>query len=207
MLQLKTIHKDTFDLLEMLSEREELRYFSLADGTALALLLGHRVSVDLDFFTNCEFESSELLENLSGHFDIQDCSSSINSLSLSINHQRSSVKIDCIRHNYQILDPIIVAGKIRIFSLKDIAAMKLNAIANRGAKKDFYDIFALLTKFTLPELIGFFEQKYQKMNSFTVTKSLIYFDDADMDPDPISMMGMTWEDIKIGIKMKLISAV
>lgn len=207
MLHLKTIHKDTYDLLKCLSERSELRSFALAGGTALALLLGHRISVDLDFFTNGQFSGAELLENLGKDFDTENCSTSVNSLSLSINHQRSSVKVDFIRHNYRLLSPIIVAEGIRLFSPKDIAAMKLNAIANRGAKKDFYDVFALLAKFSLRELIAFFAEKYQRQNSFTVIKSLAYFEDADLDPTPISLMDFTWEEIKAAIRDELPDAV
>jgi predicted nucleotidyltransferase component of viral defense system len=98
-------------------------------------------------------------------------------------------------------------GDIRLFSLEDIAAMKLNAVANRGAKKDFYDIHALLTIFSLSELIGFFEKKYQKMNSFTVVKSLAYFDDADLEPDPMSLMESPWDQIKVDIHQALRNSV
>jgi len=70
-------------------------------------------------------------------------------------------------------------------------------------KKDFYDIHALLSRFSLPELLGFFEDKYQKMNSFTVTKSLAYFDDADLEPDPMSLMNLSWEQIKADLKLAL----
>ena len=111
------------------------------------------------------------------------------------------MKTDFIRHNYPRLKPFVTVGGMRLFSLEDIAAMKLNAVANRGAKKDFYDIHALLSLFSLPELLGFFEEKYQRMNSFTVTKSLAYFDDADLEPDPMSLMDITWEEIKADMKL------
>jgi len=101
------------------------------------------------------------------------------------------------------LKSLLTTNGIRLFALEDIAAMKLNAVANRGAKKDFYDIHALLSRFSLPELLGFFEDKYQKMNSFTVTKSLAYFDDADLEPDPMSLMNLSWEQIKADLKLAL----
>ncbi len=203
MLQLKTIHKDTFELLKELSAQNDLNPFALAGGTALALQLGHRISIDLDFLTGKEFDSFGLLERLGEFFDIENSSTTINSLSLFIQWQGSSVKTDFIRHNYPRLKPLITADGIRLFSLEDIAAMKLNAVANRGAKKDFYDIHTLLSRFSLSELLGFFEGKYQKMNSFTVTKSLAYFDDADLEPDPMTLMDITWEEIKADLKLQL----
>jgi len=202
-LQLKTIHKDTFSLLEELSSCKDLNSFALAGGTALALHLGHRISIDLDFITEQSFDSFALFEIIGESFDVENSSTATNSLSLFIKSQSSSVKVDFIRHNYSRLKPWVTASGIRLFSLEDIAAMKLNAIANRGAKKDFYDIHALLSCFTLPDMLVFFEEKYQKMNSFTVTKSLAYFDDADLEPDPLSLVAITWDQIKADMEQLL----
>ena len=200
MLQLKSIPPETIPLLKELAARKDLGGFALAGGTALALQLGHRISIDLDFFTEDEFNGLLLCEALSGEFELQDSSTGLNSLSCWINYkQRSKVKIDFVRHNYKRLKPLINSGTVRIFALEDIAAMKLNAVANRGAKKDFYDIHALLRIFSLKELLGFFEKKYRNMNTFTVVKSLTYFDDADMEPSPISLNGISWEKIKVDI--------
>lgn len=203
MLQLRSIDKNTFDLLKALSVSHDLHSFALGGGTALALYLGHRISIDLDFLTEKEFDSFGLFEKLGNSFDIENSSTAVNSLALFIQWQGSSVKTDFLRHNYQRLKPFVNVDGICLYSLEDIAAMKLNAIANRGAKKDFYDIHALLLLFSLPELLGFFEMKYRRMNSFTVTKSLAYFDDADLEPDPISLRTLTWEEIKADLKLKL----
>ncbi|HCC54586.1 MAG TPA: hypothetical protein DEQ20_06640 [Desulfobulbaceae bacterium] len=203
MLQLKTIHPETFELLRKLTAEKELDFFALAGGTALALQMGHRISIDLDFLIDQEFDSWGLFERLRPSFEIDDISSAVNSLSMFIKIRGSSVKTDFIRHNYPRLRPLIIVEGIRLFSLEDIAAMKLNAVANRGAKKDFYDIHTLLSRFSLPELLAFFEEKYQKHNSFTVTKSLAYFDDADLEPDPRSLIGLTWQEIKADLQQKL----
>lgn len=207
MLQLKTIHPETFELLKKLSAGKELDFFALAGGTALALQMGHRISIDLDFLTDKEFDSLGLVERLSSSFEIDDISSAVNSLTLFIKIGESAVKTDFIRHNYPRLRPLIIVEGLRLFSLEDIAAMKLNAVANRGAKKDFYDIHALLSRFSLPELLAFFEAKYQKHNSFTVTKSLAYFDDADLEPDPRSLVRLTWQEIKADLQQKLRDAI
>ncbi len=200
MLRLKSIHPATSALLQSLSSLPELQNFSLAGGTALALQLGHRISVDLDFFTRQPFDSNRLFEFLRNIFTVGHCSQSVNSLSLFIEFQDDEIKIDILRHNYPLLRPIQKVEHIQLFSLEDIAAMKLNAIANRGSKKDFYDIHALLARFSLSELLTFFEKKYKQMNSYTVVKSLVYFADADLEPEPISLFNTSWDDIKENLR-------
>ena len=200
MLQLKTIHEETYALLKDISTHSELRSFALAGGTALALRLGYRISIDLDFFTHNTFDTNELFDFLRETYSVSNCTQATNSLSLYIKLHEEEIKIDILRHNYPLLHPIQNINGIRIFSLEDIAAMKLNAIANRGSKKDFYDIHVLLAKFSLKELLTFFEHKYQQINSYTVLKSLVYFTDADMEPEPISLTATTWEEIKSNLR-------
>lgn len=203
MLHLKTVHQETFAMLQDLASQENLRGFSLAGGTGLALLLGHRISVDLDFFTNSKFDSRELFETLRDVYDVSNCSQSSNSLSLSVKFQSETIKVDFLRHNYPLVQPVQVLDGVTIFSMADIAAMKLNAIANRGAKKDFYDIHALLDYFSIQDLFEFFERKYQQLNSFTVVKSLVYFADADLQPEPISLQNVNWRDVKENLRNQL----
>lgn len=196
MLQLNTVHQGTFSLLKSLASLDKLREFYLAGGTALALQIGHRVSVDLDFFTLSMFDSNELFEFLKDSYEVSGATRSVNSLSLFVTLHDERIKVDMIRHNYPFLQPVKHVENIRLSSLQDIAAMKLNAVANRGAKKDFYDIYALLTRFSLKELLTFFQQKYEQLNSLTVLKSLVYFADADLEPDPVSLLDVSWADVK-----------
>jgi predicted nucleotidyltransferase component of viral defense system len=152
--------------------------------------------VDLDFFTLHAFDSVELFEQIRESFTVTDASPAVNSLSLFVAMNDERIKIDLLRHNYPLLCPVRIIEDVPLYSLEDIAAMKLNAIANRGAKKDFYDIHALLKYFTLQDLLRFFQQKYEQMNSLTVVKSLVYFEDADQEPDPLSLENASWPDIK-----------
>ena len=80
--------------------------------------------------------------------------------------------------------------------LKDIAAMKINAISKRGAKKDFWDYAALLSYFTTEEMMSFFQVKYPAANTWHAEKSLSFFDDSENDPDPKDLSGHTWHEIK-----------
>jgi predicted nucleotidyltransferase component of viral defense system len=85
---------------------------------------------------------------------------------------------------------------IRLVSKKDIAAMKLNAIAGRGSKKDFIDVYQLLKDFSLVEMLAFYSQKYPNGSEFMVLKSLLYFDDAEIEPDPIMLIPISWNQVK-----------
>lgn len=85
---------------------------------------------------------------------------------------------------------------VTLVSLPDLAAMKLNAIANRGSKKDFFDLTEFLDQLPLQRMIGFFERKYPATDPFTVIRSLAWFEDAEMEPDPVSLRGVTWDRVK-----------
>lgn len=200
MLYFNTVEPETLKLLRELQAHGECRHFSLAGGTALSLHLGHRISIDLDLFTQDKFDSNALFESLRSselfHSAVSNCSQTVNSLSMFIKTEGMEVKVDFIRHHYPLLMPVQCIDNIRIFSVQDIAAMKLNAIANRGSKKDFFDVHSLLERFSLADLLAFFEKKYAQINSFTVLKSLTYFEDAEADPEPMSLVGTSWYEVK-----------
>ncbi len=179
--------------LDELSSRR-LDEFALGGGTSLALRMGHRVSVDLDFFTEAVFSPEELFEKIA-LADATIIRNAKNTLALNAN----GVKVEFLRHAYPVLAPVDVIEGVRMLSLPDVAAMKLNAIANRGSKKDFYDVLELLERHTLPELLDFFSSKYRASDPFTVIRSLVWFEDAEQEPDPVSMAGRTWEDVKEGV--------
>jgi len=106
------------------------------------------------------------------------------------------IKVDLVAHRYKRLErPREIAG-IRMLGLKDLAAMKLNAIANRGSRKDFYDIAELLSHFSLEEMLASHARKYPDTNLWQVRKSLADFADADQEPDPVVFDGRTWETVK-----------
>ena len=196
MLHLNTVNKDSYFLLKEISAIKELDYFSLAGGTSLSLQLGHRISVDLDFFTIKEFNTDDIIQILQSRYKLSEISKNTNSLTLYISYNSQKIKIDFLRHNYPILQDFLIEDGIKLFSIQDIAAMKLNAITNRGAKKDFHDIYELLLSYSLTKLIELYKRKYAGMNVFTLIKSLNYFEDANNEPDPISLRTVNWNIIK-----------
>ena len=180
------------ELLRKLMQEDLLSPFYLVGGTSLALQLGHRISVDIDLFSEETFGIQPITDMLRDKFSIQSLETARNT----VRGEVDGIKLDIMAHRYPMVgDPVVVDG-LRMASLKDIVAMKLNAIANRGSKKDFWDYAELLNLFSRDEMLGFFAEKYTDENVWYVEKSLSYFGDADEEPDPRDLKGRTWEEVK-----------
>lgn len=190
MLRYDAIPDSVREVLTTLAPLPALGSFALAGGTSLALRFGHRVSVDLDFFTRTAFDAGNLLSALP--LDATEVARSEGSVTL----VAGGTKIDFLRHDYPLLEAEEVLEGVRLMSLRDVAAMKLNAIANRGSKKDFFDLQRLLHSYRLEELLQAFEAKYPKSDRFVVLRSLAWFEEAELEPDPISLDGVGWEEVK-----------
>lgn len=161
----------------------------------MALQIGHRKSIDLDFFGLIEASSQELIEALRalGNLIILKDSTNIHIYIL------NGVKIDIVNYNYPWIDEAIESDDIRMASLKDIAAMKVTAVVGRGTKKDFIDIRFLLQDLSLEQLLGFYSQKYPEASPFMALKSLAYFEDAEEEMMPYMFSELTWEEVKSNI--------
>lgn len=199
MLQYRTVYPTTLELLKKLMKLEELKDFFLVGGTALALQLGHRISVDLDLFTQKDFNTKKMFDKLNRHFEIRDLTEEINTLNFNIvfpDKSENIIKIDLIKYSYPLIKPITEVDTFRLLSIEDIIPMKLSAIAGRGSKKDFYDIYYLLTDFNFEQMFDLFEKKFPNTNKFHIIKSLTYFEDADLEPNPQTIENANWSDIK-----------
>lgn len=190
MLHTSAVPVDLFKILTGLQAKAAGSGFALAGGTSLALRFGHRVSVDLDFFTLEHFDPEALADRL-GLGPESITGQAEGSLQLRID----GMKVEFLRHAY----PRLAAGGciegVAMWSLQDVAAMKLNAISNRGSKKDFYDVVALLDHLTLAAMIDLYGAKYRPASLMMVIRSLAYFDDANAEPDPISLREDSWPEV------------
>lgn len=195
-LHLESVSEPLIDLLRHLMQVDNLKSFYLVGGTALALRYGHRISVDLDLFTHESFDSEQLSQLLIDEFSLTESMVEDNTV-LGLIH---GIKTDFIAHRYPLLNGIEEIDGLRLLAVEDIAAMKLNAIANRGSKKDFWDLYELLQHFEREELFQFYQQKYPAGSIWNVEKSLTYFDDAEADPDPVDLKGRSWTEVKTGIQ-------
>jgi predicted nucleotidyltransferase component of viral defense system len=143
-------------------QKEYLNSFVLVGGTALALQIGNRESIDLDLFSNTDFSSDELLSSLLSEYQIVVNNQLSQTLITTINH----VKVDFIKFHYPFIRPFVVIENIRMASVEDIAAMKLDAITGRGSKKDFYDLFFLLQHYSIDELFSFYTAQKEMRNKY-----------------------------------------
>ncbi len=197
MLHTQTVTRATLDLLKALMSLPELSQFGLVGGTNLSLRFGHRLSIDLDLFTNEPFDSEITYNQLEARFpNILQASQSETMLFLYINE----VKIDMVLLPYPYLNPMEQIEDIRLVSLEDIAAMKLSAVARRGVKKDFWDIAELLDVFSLDQMLEFYKTKYSSRDIFHLLRSLVYFNDADPQKDPDPLNNATWSQVKIKVQ-------
>lgn len=196
MLHLETISPDTLTLLKRIQSLDEFRDTRLVGGTALALQLGHRKSIDLDFFGKFDTTLEELTAILSEFSTVTPVSSSRMMRFLVVN----GIKVDVVSYPYDWIDSPVHTEGVILAGVKDIAAMKLSAITNRGTKKDFIDYYFLLKQYPLEELIELYRLKYQDAQLFTSIKSLSYFEDAESDPMPDMIVPVNWDDVKSTIR-------
>jgi hypothetical protein len=177
----EAIEPSTLELLKELQAENVLKDFNLAGGTSLAMQIGHRQSMDLDLFTQTDFDANSLLEYLEGSFGFALNFSSQNTLKGCI----GDVNIDLITHKYPLVKGLKVENSVRLLAIEDIAAMKLNAIAGNGTRsKDFIDIYFILKQYSIEDIIGFYKTKYTGRNQLHVIKSLNYFDDISIQDWP-----------------------
>ena len=196
MLHTQTVEPSTLGLLRSLQNKGYLKGFNLVGGTALALYLGHRTSIDIDLFSNFNFDTAQLIELIQQDHPLQLYSTAPNTIKGSI----ENVNVDIIAHRYPYLNEPSDMDGIRILSEPDIIAMKLNAISVSGQRsKDFIDIYFVLEehRFSIADMLKFYQMKYSQAGDMHVLKSLIYFDDVDLSDWPVLLRkpNLKWNDV------------
>ena len=199
MLHFETIDSRTLDLLVKLQNASVFSGLRLVGGTALALQIGHRKSIDIDLFGSIEADEYEISKQLAeiGTITILKKSGNINIYLI------EGIKVDIVNYPYPWLEKPIIESNLNIADMKDIAAMKLAAITGRGTKKDFIDLYFLLEHYKLKQMLDFYTKKYSEGSEFLVLKSLSYFDDAESDENPLMLKSENWETMKTFIKNTL----
>lgn len=186
MLHTETVARSTLELLKMLESESVMSNFNLAGETSLALYLGHRISVDLDLFTPESFDAGKLEIFLRDKYGFRTDFMEKNTLKGTID----GVKIDCITHSYGYLEKPYTESDIRLYSMEDIVAMKLSAIADNGSRlKDFIDIAFLSTRFPFNLMLRLYERKFPGSNLIRPFKAITYFEDIDFEEDIVMLNG------------------
>jgi predicted nucleotidyltransferase component of viral defense system len=188
------IAPDTLDCLKLLSSQTFVDQYYLAGGTAVALHYGHRRSYDLDFFSVNPIEPQPLLNHLTslGKLEVKQNDAG------TFNGQLNQTKLSFFAYLHPLLEPVLDFEGIRIASIPDLAAMKLEAISSRGTKRDFIDAYFIAQDKTLFSMFDWFNRRYQDQNvsQTHVLKSLTYFIDAESDPMPDMVKTLDWSSVK-----------
>lgn len=192
MLHLEAIDAETYDLLKYLQRFKPFKEMRLVGGTSLALQIGHRKSIDIDLFGNYNASAKDIENYLEKYGEVKVIR---NTAAIKI-YFINNIKVDVVKYKYPWISDRLSEDGVILSSLKDISAMKLSAITGRGSKKDFIDLYFLLSHFSLEEMMKFHEEKYSDGSTFLVTKSLSYFADAEDDDMPTMFENTTWEEVK-----------
>jgi len=178
--------------------------FYLGGGTALALQLGHRTSVDFDFYAPRKFDNQQMAQTINRLFPGTDITPEQpeNTLRLDV----IGTEISAFYYPYPLLEPLVDYGSVSLASLTDIAAMKTAAVVQRARQRDFYDIYYLIKELGMEKIITATYQKFPwyEENNVVVFTSLTYFTDADNDLEAervkVFDRNVTWEMVKKRVK-------
>lgn len=171
-----------------------LSSFYLSGGTALALHLGHRESEDLDFFSQGSFDGEELLNELSTLGSLENTEVKAGTL----NTYLKGVKLQFLGYPYPLLESVVMVGVVPVSSVLDVACSKLVTVSQRGSKKDFIDLYFVLERYSLKELLESVHKKYSQIDysQTHLLKSLIYFEEAEGQPMPRMHQDVSFEQVK-----------
>ena len=192
---LSVLNKERAKLLKKLGFLRKQGFY-LAGGTALALQIGHRTSLDFDFYTERSFDPRKLR----GEFDkifkkVREIYIAEGTLGLEVDN----IMMSFFKYPYPLIKPLQKLEIVDVASLEDIAAMKIIAISQRGKKRDFIDTYFLMKILGLREIIEYTKEKYPRFNIYIGLQGLIYFKDADEDleKDRFRLLkDINWKEIK-----------
>lgn len=207
MLYYKTVNNFLKEVLLQLMAAKEFENFRLVGGTSLSLQIGHRESIDIDLFSDVEYGKIDFvaIENyLEINFKyIDHLSNTISGMGKSYligEDKDNSLKLD-IFYTDKFIQPIYLEDTIRMASIEEIIAMKLDVVQRGGRKKDFWDLHELFEKYTISKMLDLHEQRYPYTHdSDLIIQNFTDFSIADDEFNPICFKGKYWEFIKEDIE-------
>lgn len=182
----------------------------LAGGTALAFYLNHRTSADFDFYSSQSFAKGQLVrifgEKLKG-VEVEILRDIENTFDLEI----EGIHLSCFYYPYPLICKLNRLEDVALASLEDLSAMKLVAIAQRDSYRDFIDLYYLLEKFGLSQLLGWTQEKYPSYSEIAILKGLLFFQDAEKNLKEeqkritVFDLTLTWKKVKNFIREQVAS--
>jgi hypothetical protein len=202
MLYYSTVNKLLKESLIQLMQSKNFDNFRLVGGTALSLQIGNRESIDIDLFSDADFGSLDFRAieiYLKDNFQYVDFLDTISAMGKSYSigeNKENTVKLD-LYYTDDYIQPALEVDGIRMATIEEIIAMKLEVIQGGGRKKDFWDLHELLRSHDLSQMLDLHEQRYPySHDKDLIIKNFTSFEQADQDFNPICFKGKYWEFIK-----------
>lgn len=203
MLFYNSVNQSLKAILDILMQAEVLLPFRLVGGTALSLQVGHRESIDIDLFTDAPYKSidfEEIEDYLKQTFPVVEYFSNLDTAlgkSYTIgNNKKELIKLDLFYTDPFVFDSILI-DDIRLATVEEIIAMKIDVIQRGGRKKDFWDLHELLDKYSISQMLSLHKRRYPYSDDKElIIHNLASFENADNDFDPICYRGKHWTFIK-----------
>ncbi len=191
-----TVTENMRSILQEFSKSAVGKKFYLAGGTALSLQIGHRSSIDLDFFSPTE-DIPTIRPQLEDALSLWQSNLTDSSWG-NLVFLAKNVRVGFYGYGFELVKPLRIENSIQLASIEDIALMKMDAILSRANRKDFYDLYFITKDISLKTLFDQARKKYPSVRDFEVqvVKRLVYFDSADHDPDPIMLKPIEWNSVK-----------
>jgi hypothetical protein len=203
-LHYNTTNPQLLGVLKTLMAAKEFDAFRLVGGTALSLLRGHRESIDIDLFSDAPYDSIDFetidafLRQTFSYVDTNKYKVVGQGRSYYIGNSKDDcVKLDLFYTDAFIQEIVLIDG-IRLATVEEIIAMKIDVISRGGRKKDFWDIHELMDKYSMEEMLDLHKQRYPYTHEqMQIKSSFSKFENADDDFVPICLKGKYWEIIKL----------
>lgn len=204
-LHYNTVTQLLKSILEKLMEANEFAQFRLVGGTALSLYCGHRMSVDIDLFTEAEYGTIDF-DGIEDYLVKQFTYVDFNKLPVGMgksyfigNDSQNAIKLD-LYYTEPFIDDVKEVDAIRMATIEEIIAMKIDVIQRSGRKKDYWDLHELKDRFTIKDMLGFHLKRYPYThNEKLILNNFIDFEEANEDFDPVCLRDKYWEFIKLDL--------
>jgi hypothetical protein len=191
----RVLSKEAWAMVRRLEKAQVLAPWILAGGTGLALQLGHRISIDLEFFSEHPFDSQGLRVSLAGLGQLEVQAQDADTLHVRLD----GIRLSFLKSEVPFVFPTTAYRGLRLADARDIAAMKIVAVGGRGSRKDFVDLHAYLEAGgDFPSLMELLNRRYAgtSFNAVHLLRSLVYFEDAEQEPMPRMIHKTAWKDIR-----------
>lgn len=203
-LYFDTVSPELLKTLKKLQGTDGFEEFRLVGGTALSLYRGHRMSVDIDLFTDKEYGSvdfQKLDDFLRSNFKYFD-TVNVNLVGFGRSYYVGEDQWNCIKldlyYTDHFIQTVLIAFGLRIAGIQDLIAMKVDVISRGGRKKDFWDLHDLIEEYSFESMIALHRQRYPHTHDYDAIKSgFSNFSLANEDFTPICLKGKHWEIIKL----------